>query len=44
MGFIGSEVAASLRQMGLEVTAVLSGVAPLATVLGNEVAAVRVRI
>ncbi len=40
MGFIGSEVAASLRQMGLEVTAVLSGAAPLATVLGNEVAAV----
>src|SRR3989442_673535 len=40
MGFIGSEVAASLRQMGLEVTAVLPGAAPLATVLGNEVAAV----
>jgi 3-phenylpropionate/trans-cinnamate dioxygenase ferredoxin reductase component len=40
MGFIGSEVAASLRQMGLEVTAVLSGEVPLATVLGNEVAAV----
>src|SRR5215472_10168161 len=40
MGFIGSEVAASLRQMGLEVTVVLSGAAPLATVLGNEVAAV----
>ena len=39
MGFIGSEVAASLRQMGLEVTAVLPGAAPLATVLGNEVAA-----
>src|SRR5258708_34494556 len=40
MGFIGSEVAASMRQMGLEVTAVLPGAAPLATVLGNEVAAV----
>ena len=40
MSFIGSEVAASLRQMGLEVTAVLPGAAPLATVLGNEVAAV----
>jgi 3-phenylpropionate/trans-cinnamate dioxygenase ferredoxin reductase subunit len=40
MGFIGAEVAASLRQMGLEVTAVLSGLAPLATVLGNEVATV----
>ena len=39
MGFIGAEVAASLRQMGLEVTAVLPGAAPLATVLGNEVAA-----
>jgi 3-phenylpropionate/trans-cinnamate dioxygenase ferredoxin reductase subunit len=38
MGFIGAEVAASLRQMGLEVTAVLSGVAPLAAVLGDEVA------
>jgi 3-phenylpropionate/trans-cinnamate dioxygenase ferredoxin reductase subunit len=40
MGFIGSEVAASLRQMGLEVTGVLRGTAPLAAVLGNEVAAV----
>src|SRR6266516_6640321 len=40
MGFIGAEVAASLRQMGLEVSAVLPGAAPLATVLGNEVAAV----
>src|SRR5437764_4287362 len=40
MGFIGAEVAASLRQMGLEVAAVLPGAAPLATVLGNEVAAV----
>jgi 3-phenylpropionate/trans-cinnamate dioxygenase ferredoxin reductase subunit len=38
MGFIGAEVAASLRQMGLEVTAVLSGAAPLAAVLGDEVA------
>lgn len=40
MGFIGAEVAASLRQMGLAVTAVLPGAAPLATVLGNEVASV----
>jgi 3-phenylpropionate/trans-cinnamate dioxygenase ferredoxin reductase component len=40
MGFIGSEVAASLRQMGLEVSAVLPGAAPLAKVLGNEVSAV----
>jgi 3-phenylpropionate/trans-cinnamate dioxygenase ferredoxin reductase subunit len=38
MGFIGSEVAASLRQMGLDVTAVLSGRAPLASVLGDTVA------
>jgi 3-phenylpropionate/trans-cinnamate dioxygenase ferredoxin reductase subunit len=38
MGFIGSEVAASLRQMGLEVTAVLSGAAPLTTVLGDRIA------
>src|SRR5206468_4687496 len=29
MGFIGSEVAASLAQLGLEVTAVLPGAAPL---------------
>ena len=40
MGFIGSEVAASLRQMGLEVTAVLSGTAPLTAVLGGQVAEV----
>jgi 3-phenylpropionate/trans-cinnamate dioxygenase ferredoxin reductase component len=40
MGFIGAEVAASLRQMGLEVTVVLPGAAPLATVVGNEIAAV----
>jgi 3-phenylpropionate/trans-cinnamate dioxygenase ferredoxin reductase subunit len=40
MGFIGSEVAASLRQKGLEVTVVLPGAAPLATVLGDEVATV----
>jgi 3-phenylpropionate/trans-cinnamate dioxygenase ferredoxin reductase subunit len=38
MGFIGSEVAASLRQLGLDVTVVLSGSAPLAKVLGNEAA------
>jgi 3-phenylpropionate/trans-cinnamate dioxygenase ferredoxin reductase subunit len=38
MGFIGAEVAASLRQMGLEVIAVLSGAAPLANVLGDDVA------
>jgi 3-phenylpropionate/trans-cinnamate dioxygenase ferredoxin reductase subunit len=36
MGFIGAEVAASLRQMGLEVTVVLSGSGPLASVLGAQ--------
>src|SRR5437763_7043387 len=40
MGFIGSEGAASLRQMGLEVTAVLPGAVPLATGLGSEGGAV----
>src|ERR1700680_1608559 len=40
MGFIGSEVAASLRQLGLQVTAVLSGAAPLERVVGGEVATV----
>jgi 3-phenylpropionate/trans-cinnamate dioxygenase ferredoxin reductase subunit len=40
MGFIGSEVAASLRQIGLEVSVVLPGEAPLATVLGSEAASV----
>jgi 3-phenylpropionate/trans-cinnamate dioxygenase ferredoxin reductase subunit len=40
MGFIGSEVAASLRQMGVDVTAVLTGAGPLAKVLGDEVASV----
>jgi 3-phenylpropionate/trans-cinnamate dioxygenase ferredoxin reductase subunit len=39
MGFIGAEIAASLRQLGLDVTAVLPGAAPLASVLGAEVAA-----
>lgn len=38
MGFIGAEVAASLRQLGLEVTAILPGAVPLANVLGEEVA------
>jgi 3-phenylpropionate/trans-cinnamate dioxygenase ferredoxin reductase subunit len=44
MGFIGSEVAASLRQLGLEVTAVLNDRSPLAAVLGSEVAEVMARI
>lgn len=37
MGFIGSEVAASLRQLGVKVTAVMSGAAPLIGVLGDVV-------
>lgn len=37
MGFIGAEVAASLRQMGLDVAVVLPGKAPLTRVLGPEV-------
>jgi len=40
MSFIGSEVAASLRQLGVEVTAVLPGKAPLESVLGPEMGAV----
>jgi 3-phenylpropionate/trans-cinnamate dioxygenase ferredoxin reductase component len=39
MGFIGSEVAASLTQMGVLVTAVLPGAAPLESVLGPEMGA-----
>jgi 3-phenylpropionate/trans-cinnamate dioxygenase ferredoxin reductase component len=37
MGFIGSEVTASLRQIGVEVSAVDGNRAPLARVLGQEV-------
>jgi 3-phenylpropionate/trans-cinnamate dioxygenase ferredoxin reductase component len=40
MGFIGSEVAASLRQLGLEVTVVLDGAVPLAKILGAEIGGV----
>ena len=40
MGFIGCEVAASLRQLGLTVTAVWPGTAPLDSVLGPEVGGV----
>ena len=40
LGFIGSEVTASLRQMGLSVTAIESHPVPLARVLGAEVGAV----
>jgi 3-phenylpropionate/trans-cinnamate dioxygenase ferredoxin reductase component len=44
MGFIGSEVAASLRKLGVSVTAVLSGVGPLAGVLGDQVGSVMAAI
>jgi 3-phenylpropionate/trans-cinnamate dioxygenase ferredoxin reductase subunit len=40
MGFIGCEVAASLTQLGVRVTAIFPGGAPLERVLGDEVAAV----
>jgi 3-phenylpropionate/trans-cinnamate dioxygenase ferredoxin reductase subunit len=39
MGFIGCEVAASLTQLGVRVTAIFPGQAPLERVLGDEVAA-----
>jgi 3-phenylpropionate/trans-cinnamate dioxygenase ferredoxin reductase subunit len=39
-GFIGSEAAASLQQLGLRVTSVMRGKAPLEAVLGPEVAGV----
>lgn len=37
LGFIGCEVAASLRQVGAEVTAIDSGPAPMTAVLGEKV-------
>ena len=40
LGFIGCEVAASLRMLGVEVTAIDPGRAPLVRVLGPEVAGV----
>src|SRR5438105_54029 len=40
MGFIGCEVAASLTQLGVRVTAIFSGSVPLERVLGAEVCAV----
>jgi 3-phenylpropionate/trans-cinnamate dioxygenase ferredoxin reductase subunit len=40
IGFIGSELAASLTQLGAKVTALFPETAPLARVLGEEVAAV----
>jgi 3-phenylpropionate/trans-cinnamate dioxygenase ferredoxin reductase component len=39
MGFIGCEVAASLTQLGVRVTAVLPGPNPLESVLGSQVGA-----
>ncbi len=39
MGFIGCEVAASLTQLGVQVTAVFPGPAPLRAVLGDQVGA-----
>lgn len=39
MGFIGCEVAASLSQLGVRVTAILGGQAPLERVLGGDVGA-----
>src|SRR5262249_33735398 len=39
MGFIGWEVAASLRQLGVRATAIFPGRAPLERVLGDEVGA-----
>ena len=40
MGFIGSEVTASLRQLGVSVTSVFPGEAPLDSVLGQEMGSV----
>ena len=40
MGFIGCEVAASLRQLGVSVSAVFPGRVPLGSVLGPEIGAV----
>ncbi|MGH2555772.1 MAG: FAD-dependent oxidoreductase [Actinomycetota bacterium] len=40
MGFIGSEVAASLRQKGLDVTVIEGNAAPLERVLGDQVGGV----
>src|SRR5215468_7721731 len=44
LGFIGSEVSASLRQLGIEVAAVEGARVPLARVLGDEVGQVLVGI
>jgi 3-phenylpropionate/trans-cinnamate dioxygenase ferredoxin reductase component len=44
MGFIGSEVAASLRQLGVAVTTVFPGKFPLASVMGPEMGEVMAAI
>lgn len=44
MGFIGSEIASSLRQMEVEVVAVEGGKVPLAKVLGEDIGRVIQRI
>ena len=44
MGFIGCEVAASLRQIGLDVSAIWPGRYPLGSVLGPEVGEAMARI
>ena len=44
MGFIGSEVAASLRQLGVEVTTVEPGEVPLTNALGRDMGAVMAAI
>jgi len=44
MGFIGSEVVASLIQLGVHVTAVFPGASPLGNVLGQEVGQVMMGI
>src|SRR4029077_1493610 len=44
MGFIGSEVTASLRQLGVSVTSVFPGETPLDSVLGPEMGSVMAAI
>jgi len=44
MGFIGCEVAASLTQLGVQVTAVFPGRVPLENVLGGQIGALIARI
>jgi 3-phenylpropionate/trans-cinnamate dioxygenase ferredoxin reductase subunit len=44
MGFIGSEVASSLRQLGLQVTGIHAGKSPLSRVLGDRVGQVMSKI